>query len=142
LRIYLDSSLAVSLYSLDANSAAAATLVERSKDEYVITVFGELEIRNALRLRVFRKEATVREAELSDAAFEQDLREKVFHLRPVPDRAFDRARGLSQAHTKRLGTRSADVLHVAAALELGADILYTFDQQQRKLAKAAGLKTS
>jgi hypothetical protein len=31
-------------------------------------------------------------------------------------------------------------LHVAAALELGVDFLYSFDQQQRKLAQAVRLK--
>ena len=44
--------------------------------------------------------------------------------------------------TARLGTRTADLLHVAAALELGAECLYSFDQQQRKLARAVGLKVS
>jgi hypothetical protein len=35
-----------------------------------------------------------------------------------------------------------DLLHVAAALELAAEYLYTFDQQQRKLARAVGFKTN
>ena len=39
----------------------------------------------------------------------------------------------------RLGTRTADLLHVAAALELGSDWFYSFDRQQRKLAQAAKL---
>ena len=38
------------------------------------------------------------------------------------------------------GTRTSDLLHVAAALELGVDCLYTFDKQQRKLAQAVRLK--
>ena len=53
---------------------------------------------------------------------------------------FERARQLSQETTAKLGTRTADLLHVAAALELGADFLYSFDQQQRKLAQAVRLK--
>ncbi len=32
-----------------------------------------------------------------------------------------------------------DTLHVASALELGAERFWTFDEQQAKLAKAAGL---
>jgi predicted nucleic acid-binding protein len=39
-----------------------------------------------------------------------------------------------------MGTRTADLLHVAAALELGVDYLYSFDQQQRKLARTVRLK--
>jgi predicted nucleic acid-binding protein len=37
-------------------------------------------------------------------------------------------------------TRTADLLHVAAALELGASDFFSFDRQQRKMAEAAGLK--
>jgi predicted nucleic acid-binding protein len=39
-----------------------------------------------------------------------------------------------------MGTRTSDLLHIAAALELGADVLYTFDRQQRRLAKEMKLK--
>jgi hypothetical protein len=41
---------------------------------------------------------------------------------------------LASKRTK-LGTRTAGVLHVAAALELGVDVLYTFGLHQRKLPK-------
>jgi len=61
-------------------------------------------------------------------------------LRPLPEQAFDRARQLSRQPTAHLGTRTADLLHVAAALELGVDVLYSFDKQQRKLARAVRLK--
>jgi predicted nucleic acid-binding protein len=53
---------------------------------------------------------------------------------------FERARLLSRQTTAKLGTRTADLLHVAAALELGADYLYSFDLQQRKLAQTVRLK--
>jgi len=46
---------------------------------------------------------------------------------------------MSQQTTRKLGTRTADLLHVAAARELHADLLFTFDDQQRKLARAVGL---
>ena len=36
--------------------------------------------------------------------------------------------------------RALDILHVAAAVHLGADEFLTFDFNQRKLALAAGLK--
>lgn len=49
---------------------------------------------------------------------------------------------LSRQITARLGTRTADLLHVAAAIELKADYLYSFDQQQRKLAQVVRLKTN
>ena len=42
---------------------------------------------------------------------------------------------MSRQTTAKLGTRTADLLHVAAALELGVDCLYTFGLHQRKLAQ-------
>ncbi len=65
----------------------------------------------------------------------------VVALRPLPPSAFDVARRLAQKHTRRLGTRSLDILHVACAAVLGARTFYTFDERQRKLAKAEGLLT-
>ena len=61
-------------------------------------------------------------------------------LRALPDAAFERAKVLSRQQTPKLGTRTADLLHVAAAVELGAVSLFSFDLQQRKMAQAAGLK--
>jgi predicted nucleic acid-binding protein len=72
--------------------------------------------------------------------FEKDLREGIFQLRGLSERLFERARQLSQKTTAKRGTRTADVLHVAAALELGAAYLYSFDQQQRELAQSVRLK--
>jgi hypothetical protein len=58
----------------------------------------------------------------------------------VPDAAFERGKLLSKQLTPKLGTRTADLLHVAAAIELGAVSLFSFDLQQRKMAQSAGLK--
>src|SRR5229473_1235136 len=48
--------------------------------------------------------------------FERDLHEGLFQLRGLPERVFERAKQLSQQTTANLGTRTADLLHVAAAL--------------------------
>ena len=137
---YLDASFLVSLYTVDVNSPVAARIIEDSKGIRIVSTLAELEALNALKLRVFRKEITVAQADLSAQAFENNLREGVFRLQPLTEQTFERARQLSRQNTARLGTRTADILHIAAALTIGADYLYTFDEQQRKLAKAAGLK--
>lgn len=59
--------------------------------------------------------------------------------RPLSDQIFERAHQLSRQTTARLGNRTADLLHVAAALELKAQRLYSFDQNQRELAESVGL---
>jgi predicted nucleic acid-binding protein len=140
LSIYADTSFLISLYSLDANSAAAAQTMRVSTGERYVTVLGELEVVNALQLRVFRKELSASQVQSSLHDFERDMRDGVFLLRPLAEQVFERAHQLARQTTARLGTRTADLLHVASALELHADYLYSFDQQQRKLAKAVKMK--
>ena len=139
---YVDTSVLVSLYSADANSAAAVQAMRAARGVLLLTTFAELEVVNALELRVFRKEVSPAQAHSSLNDFEQDLRSGIFQLKPLPDNVFGRARQLSRRTTPRLGTRTADLLHVAAALELGSEWFYSFDRQQRKLAHAAKLKVN
>ena len=62
-------------------------------------------------------------------------------LTPVPwPEVFAESETLSAGHTGVLGTRAFDILHVAAAVTLGAKAFYTFDARQAALAKKAGLK--
>jgi predicted nucleic acid-binding protein len=140
LKIYADSSFLVSLYSADTNWAAAARTMAVFRGECLITTLGEFEAVNIFGLRVFRREVSVAQAHSSLMDFEKDLRDGIPQLRGLPERAFERARQLSQQTTAKIGIRTADVLHVAAALELGADHLYSFDRTQRKLAQTVHLK--
>ncbi len=142
MKIYADASFLISLYSPDANSAVADQIMRASAGERYVTVFGELEVVNAMQLRVFRKEISGSQVQSSLTDFEKDMRSGILLLRPLPEQVFERAGQLSRQTTARLGTRTADLLHIAAALELAADCLYSFDQQQRKLARAVGLKVS
>ncbi len=140
MRTYVDTSFLVSLYSPDVNSSAAARVMKTSSGDRFLTTFGELELNNALELRVFRKEVSAAQARSSRKDFEQDLRNTVFQMRPLSDQVFERAHQLVRETTAQFGTRTADLLHVAAALELKADRLFSFDQQQRKLAQEVGIK--
>ncbi len=53
-----------------------------------------------------------------------------------------RAELLGAKYNQSIGCRSADLFHVAAALELGADVFLSFDERQAKLAEAAGLSSA
>ncbi len=140
MKIYADSSFLVSLYSPDSNWAAASSTMQASSGECFVTALGELEVINAFGLRVFRKEVSSAEAQESVIDFEKDLRDGSLQLRALSDAVFERASQLSRQTTAKFGTRTADLLHVAAALELGVNYFYSFDQQQRKLARAVRLK--
>lgn len=140
MKVYVDTSFLVSLYSTDSNSEAAVLTMRKSADEFLVSTLGELEAVNALELRVFRKEVSRGQAQASWDDLARDLRAGVFQLIRLPDQVFERALLLSRQTTGRLGTRTADILHVAAALELGADALYSFDQMQRRLAGTVRLQ--
>ena len=109
------------------------------RDAVLLTSFGELELTNAIELRVFRRELTVSEVKAALAAFESDVGDGVFTVVPTPATMYERARQLARAHTAKMGTRTLDILHVAAALVLKADSFYTFDWRQRDLAKSENL---
>lgn len=140
MKIYIDTSFLVSLYSPDANSAAAAATMKASQGDHLIMTFAELELLNALQLRIFRKELSSAQVKAAHKAIETDLQNRVFQLTPLPERTFERARQISAQTTSRLGTRTADLVHIAAALELAVDSVYSFDNQQRALAHTLRLK--
>jgi predicted nucleic acid-binding protein len=135
-----DTSLLLSLYTRDSNSEAAAALFQELTDVVVVTPFGEAEFVNTIELRVFRKDITSAQAERSLREFQKDLDAGSFlQARPVPPHAYERAQLLSRRHTRQIGVRGMDVIHVAIALEFNAEVFLTFDKNQANLAKRAGL---
>ncbi len=136
---YADTSFIASLYLLDAHSRRAAGRMKNASLPILMTPLGELELLNALSLRLFRKELELPAIEGAYALFEADLVEGVVQRAPLPSDAYEQAARIAQRHTPRLGTRTLDVLHVASALTLSARTFYTFDRRQRVLAKREGL---
>ena len=124
---YADTSFLVSLYTPDANSVDAARKMAAYPQVILITPLAELELANALELRLFRKELRTTEVKAAQSAIRKDLADAVYQPIPMPVGVFERARSISKRRTARLGTRTLDVLHVAAALELKAQDFLTFD---------------
>jgi len=56
--------------------------------------------------------------------------------------AFRLAARFSGQHSAKVGTRSLDILHVAAATAVRAGEFVSFDTRQRALAAALGLKVA
>ncbi len=135
---YADTSLLASLYLNDARAAESVALL-RSRS-IPVTVLGRIELFNALQLAVFRCQILAAEAAAVRATVEQDLAGGVLRMTPLPARVFERAEALVASHSAALGARSLDVLHVATALELGANVFLTYVQRQAALARAAGLR--
>ncbi|MGH9470847.1 MAG: type II toxin-antitoxin system VapC family toxin [Terriglobia bacterium] len=137
---YADSSFLLSLYSVDAHSQSAAALVRQHQPVFCLTPFLEAEFSNAVELGVFVKRYTAREARAVRDYFLSHIRSGVFRACDFPPDAYPLARTLSSRHTAKLGTRALDVLHVASALVLKAEVFFTFDQRQQRLARAEGLR--
>jgi predicted nucleic acid-binding protein len=96
---------------------------------------------NGLRLMVFRGEMRKDERGAALRQIEEDLADGVLVHVPLPwTDALRQAEQLSAAHAERIGSRSADTLHVAAAMLAKSRRFLTFDKRQRELAKAAGLE--
>jgi predicted nucleic acid-binding protein len=132
---YADTGFLVSLYGCDANSDLAAGLV-KSKPVFFLTNLIELEFANALELRVFRKEWTRRDARAVMDHFLQHQAAGVFRIEAMAKEVWDQTLILSRRHSAVYGTRTLDLLHLASALVLKADAMFTFDGRQRTAAKA------
>jgi len=138
---YADTGFLCSLYAPDAHTPRALARMKRQALPLAFTWLHQLEFRNALRLRVFRGEITAAERDASLNAMLADLAAGVLIAAAPPlAEVMTEAERLSALHSETLGTRSLDVLHVAAALVLGLAQLLTFDSRQAALAKAARLK--
>ena len=137
---YVDSGLFVKSYIEEPNSKEAETLLRGLGTPFAFSHLHEIEIPNAIRLKRFRGELTRAQESAAIRAFHADvdagrMARSTYDLEAV----FIRAEQLSSRHSGDIGTRSLDVLHVAAALESGCTIFASFDERQRKVAALAGL---
>jgi predicted nucleic acid-binding protein len=125
----------------DLNSAEARQRV-KSASRLWFTPHHRAEWAHAIAQHIFRHQATPAEADAAYDALYQDTRAGSFIVVPLPENAFDLCADLARRYGPKIGMRTLDSLHVACALELNAERFWTFDDRQRRLASAAGLKTS
>ncbi len=137
---YADSSFLVSLFGEDNNSVVAKRHVARYALILPFNPLHGLEVRNFLRLAVKRGEFDAVDRHVAFMEIKADLGEGLLLHQTINwTEALRRAEILSQRHTETLGTRAVDILHVAIALESGAERFLSFDAVQRQLAGAEGL---
>jgi predicted nucleic acid-binding protein len=138
--LYADTSLLVSYYVNDANSARAQALIHPATDPFVFTGLHRLELRNALELGVFRQLLTPAQSQAAWNDVERDIRAERLFPQPVNWVPVLRAAAqLAAQHSGGLGCRSLDILHVATARNLIATQFLSFDARQRALAQQLGL---
>jgi hypothetical protein len=140
---YADSSFLVSCYLLDANTARAKSYLSALNMPLVSTPLHGFEVRNAFELGVFRGLLTHTDTNAAWANLQNDLKNsRLIQMTVKWPPAFRRAARLSELHSATTGTRSLDILHVAAAKSLRSVEFISFDLRQRALAIAAGLKVT
>jgi len=140
-KAYADSNFVVTLYLQEQRSREAIARMERVDHALPFTPWHRLEVRNAIRLAVRQKLIDPHQGKTQLNQVDKDLREANLLVHEPIDwtDALRRAEELGAAHSARLGCRSADLFHVAAALELRCDTFLTFDDRQIGMAKAAGM---
>ncbi len=139
--VYLDSSAIVKLYVPEAETAAVSAYVRGLTEPLPFSHLHEIEVKNALRLKIFRKEAISKRVSRSIQTIDKDLTSQIL-TRPElnwPD-VFRMADELSKRFSSRVGSRSLDLLHVASCLLIPCQDLLTFDDRQAVAAKKAGLR--
>ena len=140
MKVYADTSFLASLYCLDAHSALAAKRVQEIEPEVLLTPLTELELTNALHLRIFRKEASSTEIRQAKSELEKHIRSGFYSAVAMPPTSYALAKRIAQRRTAAAGSRTLDILHVACALLLHPDLFWTFDERQAALARAEGLR--
>lgn len=145
---YADTSFLCAVYRVQDNSQAAWAYRNQMTEPLCVSTLLVFEFRQAIRLQVWlhtqdkRKGYSQTEADQMLTDWESDI--AAGHVTIVPtdaDAVLRMAEHLSEKHTALTGNRTLDILHIATAKHLSAKSFLSFDARQKKLAKAAGLKT-
>lgn len=136
--IYLDTGCLVKLYYPEPDSASVADAVFGKA--IVFSFLHELELTNALNLKVFQDRATPEQVSAVRSLITADLeRGSLVRMNPDWEATASLALEISARHTSEFGCRSLDILHCAQAKLTKAEAFLTTDARQLAVAKAMGL---
>ena len=136
--VYADTSFFVALYLPDRHSAETQRRITGNATLW-LTPLHRAEWTHAVSQHVFHRKISVHEARQVFVHFEQDRKLGLWLEAAFPETAFETCIEIARRHVSRVGARTLDSLHVASALDLGADRFWTFDNRQSALAEAEGL---
>lgn len=140
--ISCDTSFLFSVYGNDVNTSRAHEHLKKAGASIVVSAYNGFELENALRLAEFRKLITSGDGERLIEQYRQDIHDgRIVEYPCNLAETLKKAHQLSASHTVERGHRGFDILHVAAALEMGATEFLTFDRNQSRLAQVVNLKT-
>jgi predicted nucleic acid-binding protein len=138
---YADTGFLASLYLQESTSAQARAALQAAPVLLPLTPLAMLELRNAFNRALQRQRITTAQRDALWQDVEADIASGFLAPTPIDsDELHRKARQLSDRHTPTLAPRSLDLLHIAAALTLGARVFFSFDDRQRKAAASEGLQ--
>jgi predicted nucleic acid-binding protein len=138
---YIDTSVIVKLYSLEAHSFEVSNWIKKNKEAIPLTNLHKLEFTNAIYLKQFREEISPDQASLILSRFDRHQSEGVYYYPQLNwVNIWEKSLELSGKYTMTNGSRSLDILHVASALAINFTEFVTFDSFQAELAQKAGLR--
>jgi predicted nucleic acid-binding protein len=137
---YFDTSALLAAYVTEVHSPAARRVLRQHRS-IPFTSLHRLELHNALELLVGRKLLSTGERDGLVAQIQEDRRAgRLIEAAADWQAVLTTAADLSIAHTRKYLTRSLDLLHVAAALELKCETFVSGDRRQLKAARAERLR--
>lgn len=142
MKAFADTSFVISAFVKDEfNGSVWRWWKRHSMAAVFITPLVLFEAENSIRGFPIAGKCTPAEARSALEGIKRGLLEGLFICQSVSaKRLFPQATRLSLHHTLSATFGAMDVLHVASAMELGADTFLTFDKRQGEMAAAEGLK--
>jgi hypothetical protein len=140
--IYCDPSFLFSLYAWDGNTGSALKIYSTdARRPLIFTPWQRLEARNAVRLAAHKLRRAGKTVPFRPGnvfkRMDEDLAAGILkYQEPDQVEVFRLAEDLSDAFTESLGSAAVDLWHVAQAVLLGAEAFWTFDSDQRMLARS------
>ena len=141
MRAYADTSFLFALMVRDANSGAALEFLGSKRPTLPFTALQRVELRNAIRLAVFRGHiaAPTANAAVGRIARDQENGNLLDSTLSWPE-LIGEADRIGERLTAAIGIRTIGLLHIGAAFSLGLKDFLTFDRRQKACAKASGLR--
>ena len=150
MKTYADSSFILRLILSEATSPEVIAEYRRlGKPPILFLPLHSLEVRNAIIQREFFQKRSPSTLERKQAARESESASRLLNLLLMRrtlvdatidwDAAFAQSIELISRHRDRVGARAIDLLHIANAMELEAELFLTTDARQSQIAKAEGL---
>lgn len=141
MKTYFDTSLLLKSYIPENGTSETLAILREQESPFPFSHLLELELRTAIRVKHGRGEITTAEMRGTLQALESDIARGIL-VRPDCnlEAIYHRAEAISAKYAAATLARSADLWHVAAALEAGCDTFASFDERQRLVAVRCGLK--